>query len=226
MPFSPNFIIEIITTFGLSVLLVLYFVFFYLPKRNKISESKYNELSKSFTELSKSYVSLWEGKYNDLTNNFDELSESYIRLEKNLQPESRMCSYEQAIKLADIGLDRDLYKLYYYMCEKIEGRRREEISFFIEDSIRITNSVWSKFKSPFPKVPHIGDLYGVYSTQENSLEEKLKGIFNTEKLDNDQKKEKIWNYLVNDTKNMKREFDKFILKLKGGHEIISYKERK
>jgi hypothetical protein len=204
MEFTSDVIIEIISTFGLAVLLVLYFVFIRDPKKDKF----------------------WQNRYDKLIDGYDHLKDNYIRLENDLRPESRIISDEQAINIADLGLDRDLYKLYYYMCEKIEGRRREGINFFIEDSIRITNIVWSKFKSPFPMVSQIGDLYGIYSSQEKSLEQKLEEIFNNDKLSNDDKKKLIWNKLIEDTKNMKKEFQEFIRKLREGREVVPFNMRK
>ncbi len=204
MEFTNELIIEIISTYGLAVLLVLYFVFIREPKKEKF----------------------WENQYSKLAENYEELSNNYRKLEESLKPHSRMCSIEQARNLADIGLDRDLYKLYYRMCEKIEGRSRDTIRSFIDDSIRITRNVWSKFKSPFIKVPYIGDLYGVYSIKDKNLEDNLQEIYDNDKLTNDEKKTNIWTKLRQDTIDMKNDFDGFLSKLEMGGEIISYTERK
>ena len=224
-------------TFGLAVVLVTYFIFIRDPKRDKFWREKYDMLlqeyhglNSTYRELKKSAEDIWDKQHRALQINFDELqrtykelTETYVRLETDLRPEIRMISQDQATKLAYIGLDRDLYKLYYYMCEKLDGRRIEDIGFFIEDSIRDTNESWAKFTSPYPKVPRISDLYGVYKNKGQSRKLELEKVINSDGS-NEDKKEQIWKHLVMHTLNMKREFDEFIHKLKQHEAINEYKE--
>lgn len=198
---DPRFI-NFLSTFGLAVVLVLYFVFVRDPKQAKF----------------------WQGRYDKLTDNYESLSKNYIRLEEDLRPESRMCSDEQAVRLAELGLDRDLYKLYYFMCEKLDSRRLENVGTFMAESIIGTNDAWSKFKTPFLRVPRIGDLYGIYTNNGESLKLKLNEILN-EEIPNEEKKAKVWNLLFENTVNMKGEFQGFIQSLGNGKEVSPYHER-
>lgn len=201
---DPRFI-TFLSTFGLAVLLVLYFVFVRDPKQAKF----------------------WQERYDKLADNYDNLSKNYIRLEEDLRPESRMCSDEQAVRLAELGLDRDLYKLYYFMCEKLDGRRLENVGTFMAESIRDTNDAWSKFKSPFLRVPRIGDLYGIYTNNGESLKVELEKIFQEDIPDEEKekKKAKLWNLLFQNTVNMKGDFQTFIQNLSNGKEVTPYNER-
>ena len=198
---DPRFI-DFLSTFGLAVVLVLYFVFVRDPKQAKF----------------------WQGRYDKLTDNYENLSKNYIRLEEDLRPESRMCSNEQAVRLAELGLDRDLYKLYYFMCEKLDGRRIEDVGTFMAESIIGTNDAWSKFKSPFPRVERIGDLYGNYTNNGESLKLELEKILK-EDISNEEKKPNVWKLLFEDTVNMKGEFQGFIQSLGNGKEVRPYCER-
>jgi len=191
--------IQLLSTLGLAVVVVLYFVLVRDPKQAKC----------------------WRQRYDKLTENYDRLSENYIRLENDLRPESRMCREEQARNLVDLGLDRDLYKLYYYMCAKLDSRRLEDVCAFVEESISATNEAWSKFKSPFMKVPRIGDLYGIYTNSGESLKLELEEILK-EKIPDEEKKAKVWNLLFTNTVNMKREFQELLQSLSNGKEVSPY----
>ena len=132
---SDQGFLNFLGTFGLAVVLVTYFVFIRDPRRDKFWQEKYdmllqdyNGLNTTYRELKKSAEDIWDKQHGALQINFDELqrtykelTETYVRLETDLRPEIRMISQDQATKLAYIGLDRDLYKLYYYMCEKLDG---------------------------------------------------------------------------------------------------------
>lgn len=207
---SNQAFIEFLGTFGLAVLLVLYFVLIYIPKKDKVWHKKYDDL-----------ITYWQQKYEELSSNYTELSRDYHRMEENLFPESRECSKDQGTQLANLGLDRDLYKLYYYMSEKIDGRRREGIGTFIAESIRETNQAWAKFKSPFRNVPRIGDLYGVYTNSGESLKAQLEEIFE-EEISEEDRKAKIWDLLLANTENMKTEFQQYLSNLSNGKEVVPY----
>ena len=198
---DPRFV-NFLSTFGLAVVLVLYFVFVRDPKQ----------------------AGYWQERYKKLIDNYDILSETYTRLREDLKPETRKCTSDQAKRLASIGLDRDLYKLYYYMCGKLEDKRPESIATFITESIRDTNDVWSEFISPFPRVEHIGDLYEIYTKNGESLKQKLEEIVQ-ENIPTEKKKSQVLNLLFENTENMKTDFQGFIKDLAKGKEIKPYHER-
>lgn len=218
--------INFISTFGMAAFLVLYFVLYRDPKRDDYWKSKYDELTNNYNTLSKNYNSLekdlnetWHKQYKSLNDQYDglkeineSLKENYVNMEHDLRPEKRMMSKSQITKLAHLGLDRDLYKLFYYICAKLDGRRVEDLNTFVADSIRDTNETWSNFRSPFPKVPRIGDLYGYYKNNGGNLKVQLEEIMNSEGTEQE-KKDKIWNKLLGDIVNMKREFDEYVHKL-------------
>jgi len=209
---DPRFI-NFLSTFGLAVVLVLYFVFVRDPKQAKFQQ-----------ERDEKQTQFWKGRYDNLLKNYELLSKNYIRLEEDLRPESRMCSKEQAIRLAELGLDRDLYKLYYFMCEKLDSRRHEDVGTFMAESIIGTNDAWAKFKSPFPRVERIGELYGNYTNNGESIKLELEKILE-EDMPNEEKKPKVWKLLFEDTVNMKGEFHGFIQSLGDGKEVSPYRER-
>jgi len=196
---SSQGFIQLLSTFGLGVVLAVYFVFFYIPKKDKF----------------------WQTKYDELIKNYEKLRDNYARMLNAIEPETVKCTPEQGIKLADLGLDRDLYKLYFIASEIIDGRRRGGIGVFIAESIRSTSQVWSKFRSPFQNVPRIGDLYGVYTSNGESLKDQLEEMLK-EDIPNDDKKDKIWEFLRMNTENMKREFQQFLDDLKDGKEVTPY----
>ncbi len=207
---SNQSFIEFLGTYGLAVLLVLFFVFIYIPKKDKAWQKKYDEL-----------IAFWQKKYEELADNYTELTRDYHRIEENLFPETRKCSKEQGTQLANLGLDRDLYKLYYYTSEKLDGRRRESIGTFITESIRSTKAAWSEFASPFQNVPCIGDLYGVYANNGESLKVQLEEMLN-EEIPEEDRKAKIWDLLLANTENMKTEFQEYLRKLSDSKEVTPY----
>lgn len=231
--------IQFISTFGLAVAIVVYFIFIRDPKHIKKLEETYEKLSESYKELKENYVKsekahdeFWEDKYTGLHNeyeklnrNYDKLKEDYMKIEESLHAEKRIMSDEQARRLCYNALDRDLYKLYRYCCEKLDGTRVEGISVFMQDTILDTNDVWSKFTSPFPKVPCITDLYGVYINMGGKLKKELQEIMeNADISDKNEKKDKIWIKLLDNTVNMKREFSYNLRKNEEGTEVQPYKE--
>ncbi len=229
---------QFLATYGLATVIVIYVIFIRDPHRyNAITRtydqlnSKYAELCDEYQKLSNSYGILretlekqYKQEYDKLCENYNELREAYDRLENDLKPETRMLSEEQASKLADLGLDRDLYKLYYYISEKLDGNRKEDLDFFIGDSVRDTNRAWSKFVSPFPRVPHIGNLYGVYKNHGGSLKRDLVQILENEETNIEDKRDEVWKKLVNDTLNMKREFYVFLEMKRQQREVLDYQE--
>lgn len=192
--------IQFISTFGLAVAIVVYVIFIRDPKHFKKLLEKYEKLSESYKEL----------------------KENYVKIEESLHAEKRMMNNEQARMLCYLALDRDLYKLYQYCCEKIDGRRVEGVGVFMQDTILDTTDVWSKFISPFPKVPCITDLYGVYMNMGGKLKNELQEIMEDADIPNkNEKKDKIWIKLLENTANMKQEFS---YNLRMSKDVWPYKE--
>lgn len=210
---SSQGFIHILTTFGLAVVLVLYYVVKIEPRRTAFWQDQYNAL-----------ITDWQEKYNILIEEYDRLAKNYIKLEEDLHAESRECSIGQTTKLAFLGLDRDLYKLYYYMCGKLDRIRVENIGTFITESVRDTNETWEQFKSSFPRVERIGNLYAVYTNSGESLNVRLEEIL-SEEIPDEEKKSKIWSLLYHNTVEMKKQFQAFIQDLKSGKEVKPYGER-
>jgi hypothetical protein len=192
---SPQFI-HFISTFGLAVVIVIYFVFFRDPK-----QAKY-----------------WQNKYDELSDNYRKLGETYRDLESTLRPETRKLSDEQANTLCNIAIDRDLYKLFHLICKRIDGVETQDISLFLQESIIDTTGTWAKFKSPFPQAPCIADLYTVYSNNGAHLKTELEEIMEGDQTE-EEKKQAVWNKLCENTLNMKREFSDNLRKLREGKAV-------
>lgn len=184
-----------IGTYGLAVVIVLYMVFIRDPKREKYLKSQY-----------------------------ENLSESYSKLAHALVPETREMSEDQTKRLAYIALDRDFYKLYIRICEKINGTRSETIENFLKETILDTNDTWNPFRAPFPKVLCLKDLYGVYKNGGKALADDLNEILDDEAMDDDLKREKIWNSLLDNTNRMKAKLQQSFITLKEGGEISPAKD--
>ena len=194
--------IQFLSTFGLGVILVIYFVMVRDPKQTKF----------------------WQNKYDELIRRFEELSSSYAKLEAGLHPESRKLSHEQAMRICSIALDRDFYKLHHLISLTLDGKRRENPGLILHETVIDTNDVWSKFTSPFPQVPRISDLFGVYKSAGGILINELEEIMNGDNGDTDEKKSLIFNKLLENTLKMKREFSDNLHKLNEGAAVEPYIE--
>ena len=120
---------KIIGTYGLSVVLVVYYVFFLRKKEMD--------------------------KYSELANKFGDLNRSYIQLRNDLKPNKRIISIDQTRSVGELGLDRDYYKLYKRMielCEKWEADNSVNAEIRIEnymvESIIDTIKSWEHFTTP------------------------------------------------------------------------------
>jgi hypothetical protein len=250
---SSQGFITFISTFGLAVLMVLYFIFVRDPRRERYWQSKYDEavtdrksqheqlvakyeesasllgeVQTELRELQTAANKIWTQQCNaireenqGLIAQIRELTQTYKEFENDLKPGTRIISDDQAVALADLGLDRDLYKLMYYLREKLEGRRTDDLKFFINDSLLDTSRKWERFIAPFAKYPHIGELYPSYETGGYEIENKLNQL-----LEDQQSKEeamqRIWSLLVNETVNMKRHFTKMISNADKEEEVFEY----
>jgi hypothetical protein len=226
-------------TYGLATVIVLYIVIIRDPRRFNSLTRNYKDLDRKYADMYDEYRSLgnsyerlrqnlemkYKEEYDNLCQNYSELREAYDRLEHDLKPETRQLSLEQASRIADVGLDRDLYKLYYYSREMLDGRKDEDIEFFVNDTIQLTNRLWQKFISPFPRVPCISNLYGVYSNHGTTMRQQLESILSDEQMSPDEKRVAVWRRLLKDTQNMKREFDDFLTDHSRNREVLPYKTR-
>ena len=107
------------------------------------------------------------------------------------------------------------------MAEKIDARRQESVEIFIQESIRETNESWSKFTSPFLKVPHISDLYKIYKSNGEALREELESVIATDRTDQE-KKDEIYNILLIRCNRQRKEMDENLTKLQQGTEVTEY----
>ena len=222
--------IALIATYGLATLIVIFIIFFRDPRRFNVLLNQYKQLENDYKLLAKSYNNLdaiyrdmrkdiektykleydqLDARYKALNTTFLNLEKDYQQLEADIHPETRRISVAQARHLTFIGLDRDLYKLYYLMSKKIDFNTDASIENFVRESIRLTNDTWNNFRSPFSKIKHIGSLYEIYSNQGTGLKEKLDKLFNQETDSNDKKKTELWNMLLKNTLDQKQKFDEF-----------------
>ena len=104
-PLGNEGFIAFIATYGLATVIVIFIIFFRDPKR-------FNNLLDQYKQL--------DDRYNDLYVIFRKLQEDYRQLESDIHPQTRRISVDQVRHLVFIGLDRDLYKLYYLMSKKID----------------------------------------------------------------------------------------------------------
>ena len=192
---------DLIGTYGLAVVIVVYFIFYRDPKNYRY----------------------FQVKYDDLNDNYTKLKDCLTELEKDFNPESRSISTEQARVLCHIALDRDLYKLYFYVVRKLDGYYPEKVNNIVSSSILDTNQTWSKFISPFKKVPRISDLYGIYRNEGSKLVEYIEGILNSDEEIEDKKK-LLWDKFCQDTITMKREFEENLDRLRKYDPVLPFGE--
>jgi len=134
-------------------------------------------------------------------------------------------SNEQARRLNDIALDRDLYKLFKHLCDKLDGVRSERIEVFLNDTVVDSNALWARFITPFPRVPRITHLYGMYVNGGSTLHEELQNIIDAYENDVARIKEAIWNKLLENTLNMKNEFQANLQNLEDGKGVEPYQQK-
>ena len=158
----------------------------------------------------------WQTQYADLNKSYARLGEDYRKLEESLHAVSRLMNNEQAQRLNDIALDRDLYKLFKQLCDKLDGVRSEAIAVFLHDTVIDTNALWAQFITPFPRVPRITNLYGMYVNGGSTLREELQNIIDASESNIARIKEKIWDKLLQNTLNMKQEFQNNLLRIQDG----------
>ncbi len=119
---NPGFI-QFISTFGLATFLVLYLILIRDPKTWKQLDNNYKDLNKRFQEVqtgSESYGTL-EDKYRELAESYKKLQETYNQLNEAIRPEIVKMTVIQSKKLNDTAIDRDLFKLFFRLSEKIDS---------------------------------------------------------------------------------------------------------
>ena len=227
---DPSFI-SFISTFGLAVVLVLYFIFYRDPKQQKYFKvthqkllddlgERYKGLATDVTTLKQCAETCTQyGKQIDeLTTEYNELNDSYKNLLSTFIPEKREMSSEQTRALGNIGLDRDLFKLYTRVCRYLDNDEKRDVGVVIQETINDTNETWERFKTPFPDVPRITHLYGVYSNKGGKLQEALGKILSSDDTD-EEKKEKVWNKLTKIVIDMKQELQGNLQKLNDNKQV-------
>lgn len=237
-------LIQFISTFGLAAVLVIYFVFFRDHRLEKAAEDRYKEILKKYTENTE----YWQTKYDSLDQRYSELSQNYESLKVFLNYKSLEESYEnvhkinqqlmkdygelqqraalsddQIKKVCYVALDRDLYKLHKKVCEQIDSNQTD-VDNAIKETIMDTNDTWAEFKTPFLRAPTITHLYGVYANGGDSLKQEIKGILDSEDMEHDMKKTKVWDQLYSIVLGMRSEFADNLQKHRSGEEIVPYQE--
>ncbi len=200
--------IQFISTFGLAVFLVLYLILIRDPKTWKQLDNNYKNLNDRFKEVSREYEAYktLSEKYMELSDSYKILQETYSLLNESIRPETVKMTVLQAKKLNDTAIDRDLFKLFFRLCEKIDGDPLD-VSSYIKETIFDTNETWAEFCPPFrnPEIRSLTDLYDMYKNGGTELKSQLEEILNSDESI-EGKKGKILNILKNNAVNMKREF--------------------
>lgn len=128
-------------------------------------------------------------------------------LKTKLQHELSVLNNKQAKKINNIAIDRDLYKLYYRFCEKVDGTNEEEMYSFIEETIEDTIGTWDLFRPPFSdnKIDSLAKFYDIYLDNGRKLKEQLEKAFNSENPP-EEKKKKVFALLRKTAVEMKEHF--------------------
>lgn len=179
--FSNQPLVIFITNLGLALFLVLYFVLVRDPK----------------------YFKVWKEQYEKLIDNYEKLKEKYEEISSSIY--YRPLNKDEALALCDIGLERDLYKLYTLLCWKIDGERKESIGNSILHTVSNTNGVWARFTTPFSDAKYIKDSLVFYKDNGSNLGLEIEDIMNKE-ITNKQKKVVIWDSLLLQKMNMLNTF--------------------
>jgi hypothetical protein len=212
---------DFISTFGLSVLLVLYFVLYRDPRH-------WNRLNKRYKELYANYSDEYRnlsGSYETLKEVHEKLKRTFEELSTNVRPGIVKMDESQSKKLHDLAVDRDLYKLYFRICERLERSNRKGIRIFLQETINDTNETWDLFPPPFhnPEIRSIRDLYGMYINKGTDLRVKLNEILNSTASESE-KKETAFNLLLNNATNMKTSFQENLSRHRQGENVEQYNE--
>ena len=145
------------------------------------------------------------------------LSERFNDFQQNNKPETRSISTDQMIALVDLGLDRDLFKIYYRITQYLEGDSEFSINIFIKETILDTNEKWDRFRSPFPLL-HIPDLFTTYRKGGELLIKKLRYAIQAD-VTLEEKKDKVFDILVSSTVDMKKGVRELVRKYLEGEDI-------
>ena len=102
-----------------------------------------------------------------------------LRIADPMAPE---LTIEQTETLCDIGLDRDRYKLHYYLSQTVEGVQHYRFDYFLAHTIWNTKKVWSKFDGAFPEKDPVSNLYEPYATDGEALKQRLDDIMKNDSV--------------------------------------------
>lgn len=212
---------DFISTFGLSVLLVLYFVFYRDPRHWNRLNRRYKEL---YAKYSDEYRTL-SSSYETLKDAHEKLKRTFEELSTNVRPGIVKMDESQAKKLHDLAVDRDLYKLFFRICEKLNRSSLKGVKIFLQETINDTNETWGLFPPPFhnPEIRSLTDLYGMYINKGADLRIKLNEILNSTASELE-KKEAAFNLLLNNATNMKTSFQENLSRHRQGINVEQYNE--
>ena len=162
----------------------------------------------------------FRNRYRELSDNFQNLNESYVNLSECIRPETIRMSTLQTKKINDTALDRDLFKLYVRICEKIDNKRQDDLHTFLKETILDTNETWEEFRPPFrnPEIHSLTDIYPMYINSGSQLKSEIEKICDSD-LEEIIKKERVFNFLSENTVNMKNQLRDYLRKEEKGEPI-------
>lgn len=212
-------VMQFLSTYGLATLLVLWFILWRDRRLWNELNQRYKDLNHRYEELQgqfNAYDSLRK-RYRELTDHFQILNESYINLSECIRPETVKMSTQQTKKINDTAIDRDLFKLYVRICEKIENKRQDDLPTFLKETILDTNETWEDFRPPFrnPKVRSLTDLHAMYLNSGGQLKHELEKIIDSD-VEDKEKKENVFNLLSVNAINMKNQLRDYLRKEEKG----------
>lgn len=183
----------------------------------------YESLSQNYSQLTNNLENVWKMHCESPQTDYKSLRTDYERVLGELDPKQRSLDNEQARALCHACLDRDLYKLFYFVREKIRGREQRSVESHLQETILDTRYAWNQFKSPFPTVLKIFNLFGIYKDSGSSLVQNINSLIGDE-LSEDDKIARARGKLLEITIGMKGEFDECLQKLETqrADEILPY----
>ena len=148
--------------------------------------------------------------------------EAPVQSDSELRARVRKMNVQQAKKLNDIALDRDLFKLYHRVSQKIAGSNQYDINEFIKETIHDTNETWNEFLPPFQssELRSLTQLYEMYSNGGAKLKNKLEEILNSDS-ESEEKKKKVFSVLFDNAFKMKKYFRECLLKEERKEPLLS-----
>ena len=160
--FTPQFILQLIATWGLSTFLVLFYVFSMQPReareRTRIAE-------------------LYAGRIEELHGRLQEANNLYGQLYGSLRDKGFPLTLEQTRALGLLGLDHNMFRLCHDLSELTKEPSSDDLDMRLSTSVMAvingTRDRWRVFAVPLPGYADLGDFFHENVTAE--IEEGLKG---------------------------------------------------